>query len=178
MRVFIGCSSYNSINQKYKDLAYNVSEILAKRQDKLVFGGSDTGMMSKCLQTFRYYDCKVKAVSDIKYIDDLKDMEYDKEVVTPTTFERCKELYLSSELIVILPGGLGTLSELIAMIEEKRTREDKVNIILFNLDGFYDSFLNQIKLEISEGFIHNDIDKLIKVVNNIEEFKEYIERRN
>ena len=59
MRVFIGCSSYNSINLKYKELAQNVSELLARRGDKLVFGGTDAGMMSKCFQTFRYYGCKV-----------------------------------------------------------------------------------------------------------------------
>lgn len=129
MRVFIGCSSYNSINLKYKELAQNVSELLARRGNKLVFGGTDAGMMSKCFQTFRYYGCKVKAVSDVKYIDDLKGMDYDRETVTPTTFERCKELYLSSELIVILPGGLGTLSEIFGMIEEKRTREEKYNNI-------------------------------------------------
>lgn len=176
MRVFIGCSSYNSINPKYKSLAQEVSEIFAKRGDKLVFGGSDTGMMSKCLQTFRYYGCRVKAVSDVKYIDDLKGMEYDREVVTPTTFERAKELYLSSELIVFLPGGLGTMQEIFGMIEEKRTREDKKNIILFNYEGYYNNILNQIKKEIDEGFISNDLSKLIIVVSTIDEFKNLIER--
>lgn len=178
MRVFIGCSSYDSINKKFKDLACDVAEVLAKRGDKLVFGGTDSGMMNKCYQTFKYRDCKVKAVSDVKYIDDLKGMEYDREVVTPTTFERCKELYLSSELIVILPGGLGTLSEITGMIEEKRTRGDLKDIIIFNFEGYYDSFLNQIKKEIELGFIHDDVSKLIEVVTNMDEFNKCIERRN
>ncbi len=178
MRVFIGCSSYNSINLKYKELAQNVSELLARRGDKLVFGGTDAGMMSKCFQTFRYYGCKVKAVSDVKYIDDLKGMDYDRETVTPTTFERCKELYLSSELIVILPGGLGTLSEIFGMIEEKRTRDDKKDIIIFNYEGYYDNILNQIKKEQEEGFIGDDLSKLIIIINSLDELKEYLERRN
>lgn len=178
MRVFIGCSSYNSINIKYKELAQNVSELLARRGDKLVFGGTDAGMMNKCFQTFRYYGCKVKAVSDVKYIDDLKEMDYDRETVTPTTFERCKELYLSSELIVILPGGLGTLSEIFGMIEEKRTREDKKDIIIFNYEGYYDNILNQIKKEQDEGFIGDDLSKLIIIINSLDELKEYLERRN
>lgn len=178
MRVFIGCSSYDSINKKFKDLACDVAEVLAKRGDKLVFSGTDSGMMSKCFQTFKYHECKVKAVSDVKYIDDLKGMEYDREVVTPTTFERCKELYLSSELIVILPGGLGTLSEVMSMIEEKRTRDDLKDIIIFNFDGYYDSLLVQIEKEIDLGFIHDDISKLINVVTNMDEFNKCIERRN
>lgn len=178
MRVFIGCSAYDSIDVKYKNLAYAVSEVLSKRGDKLVFGGSDTGMMNKCLQTFRYYNRPVKAVTDIKYIDDLKGMDYNKEVVTPTNFERCKELYLSSELIVILPGGLGTLSEIASMIEEKRTRNDDIEIIIFNLDGYYDDYLNQMKKSVREGFIHEDMIKLIRVVESMDEFIKVIERRN
>ena len=105
-------------------------------------------------------------------------MDYDRETVTPTTFERCKELYLSSELIVILPGGLGTLSEIFGMIEEKRTREDKKDIIIFNYEGYYDNILNQIKKEQEEGFIGDDLSKLIIIINSLDELKEYLERRN
>lgn len=180
MRVFIGCSAYDSIALKYKDLACSVSEVLAKRGDKLVFGGSDTGMMYKCYQTFRYHNSKIKAINDIKWIDILKEMEYDREEITPTTFERCKNLYLSSELIVILPGGIGTLSELMGMVEEKRTRGDNIDIIVFNLDGFYDDYFSLMKKLREEGFVHEDEDimKLVKVVKTMDEFIKVIERRN
>lgn len=176
MRVFIGCSASNGINPKYHVLASSVSEILAKHDNKLVFGGYDEGMMGKCYMTFKYHDKKVKGIADIRDIDELKRLELNASEVTNTTFERTMKLFNSSELIVILPGGIGTFAEIFAMLDEMRTREDFKPFIIFNYEGYYDDIIELMNKAHKEYFVSDNDIKLFDVVTSLEEFEKLIER--
>lgn len=176
MRIFISCSSSDLINSKYKTLAMDVSEIFANRNDKLVYCGLDTGMINKCYQVFKYHDLKVKSVYDIKDIDRIKDLEHDKETSTITTFERLKECYLTAEMIVILPGGIQTISELFGILEEKKHKKDSKEIIILNYNNYYDHLLNMLNECYKEGFEIDMRNGLYQVVNSVEELQSLLER--
>lgn len=169
MRIFIGCSASNGIPVKYHNLAGEVADILSKMDNKLVFGGCAEGMMGKCYLSFKFNDKKVKGISDIRDIEELESLECDASEVTNTTFERTKKLYESSQAIVILPGGIGTLAEIFAMLDEKRTRCDSKPFIIYNYDGFYDDFIYTMSHQRSLNFISEDDTKLYTVVNTTEE---------
>lgn len=166
MRVFIGCSASN-VDKKYKDLAVDVSTVLAKRGHKLVFGGFDQGMMESCYLTFRYEGSKVKGIAHLRDIEALKRMELDAHEILNTTFERSKALYESSELLVILPGGIGTLQEFFTMLDEIRTTNSSKKIILYDFDGFYKPMLKFLENLHKERFVSESDLKLINIVRDI-----------
>lgn len=175
MRVFIACSSSEQIDIKYNNLACEVSDYLAKNNHKLVFGGDIRGMMGKCFLTFKYYDAKTKAIVDVKYADNLDDVEVDALEIVKDTFDRLKLIYRSSEVFLVLPGGLGTLSELFGLIEAKRTRCDDMQIIIYNYENYYDKLLELLNNMYEEKFIDEESFNSFVVVEDIKSLKNVFE---
>ena len=87
-------------------------------------------------------------------------------------FERLNKIYEKSDLYVILPGGIGTLSEFFGLWEEIRDTNKK--IILFNYDSYYTNLVKFIKEKKAENFIKKEDYENIKVVMNFEEFKKEV----
>lgn len=178
MRVFIGCSASDNIDTKYKELATNLTTYLAKNNHKLVFGGSDSGMMGKCYYTFKYEGGKIKAVVEIHDKEVLDYIEVDAYEATTSTFDRTKLLFESSDLVIILPGGIGTYAEFFSMLDEVRQKKLNKNIILFNYENFYTPLLNFLKNTYGEGFIDEKVLKMFNVVNDLKSLEKYIEDLN
>ena len=176
MKAFIGASGKPSVLNIYKELASNVSTILARRRYKLVYGGGSQGMMGSCFMTYKYEGEKVKGFYDVTEATKAEELELDAIDVAPSTFERTKHLYMHADIIVILPGGVGTIAELLSMIIEKQTKKDDKKIVLFNYNKYYDYLLFQIKHMIDEHFISEEALQSFDIVTNIEDFEGYINK--
>ena len=176
MRVFIGCSAKDSIPLEFKEVACKISTMLAQRGDKLVFGGKETGMMGKCYFTFRYEGSKVKAIADITDAESVDGMDLDASEITLNTFKRTDAIFESSEVILILPGGLGTLREFFSMLDEKRTKGYDKPIILFNFEKYYDPLLEYLTKCYKVNFISKKDLKLFDVVTDVKTLEMYLNR--
>lgn len=175
MRVYIGCSDKDSVAIKYRDLAVEVATIVAKRGHKLIIDGKDTGMMGKCYMTFKYEDNRIKAILDVKDTDNLHNLELDAYEVMTSTFKRTESIYKSSQIIIFLPGGIQTISEFLAMIEEERKHHYGIPIILYNYDYFYDDLIKQLKDTYKEQFIDKEELKLFEIVTNSKSLALYLD---
>jgi len=176
MRVFIGSSGKDGILNIYKELASSVSTILARKGYKLVYGGGSSGMMGTCYMTYKYEGSKVKGIYDVSETKYSEELELDAMDVLPNTCARTHSLYQHADLIVILPGGFGTLAELFSMIIEKQTRMDDKKIVLFNYNKYYDNLLYQFKDMLDERFINEESLNQFDIVTNIKDFEEYINK--
>ena len=176
MRVFIGCSAKNNLNKKYYELATNIADELAKRGCKLVFGGVDDGMMGKCFMTFKYRELPTKGVVDLSDAEILKGLEVDKYEITPSTFRRTEEMFKNSDIAVIMPGGIGTIAEIFAYVDEIRTRKINKPFIIVNYDNYYTPLLEFISKSYKEGFINENDLKLINVVTDVDSFIKLLEK--
>lgn len=175
MRVFIASSIQNGVLKIYKELASNVSTILARRGYKLILGASANGMVGSCYMTYKYEEAKVKGFFDITDASIAEELELDAIDIAPNTFTRTMRLYQSADLVVILPGGFGTLAELFSMIMEKRTKKDKKRIVLFNYNKYYDNLLYLFKDMIDERFVTDETLEQFDIVTNLEDFEKYID---
>lgn len=178
MRAFIGCSAKDTLNKKYYTLATNIADILAKRGCRLVFGGVDDGMMGKCFMTFKYHDLPTMGVADISDALALKNLEVDKYEVTQSTFRRTETMFKNSDMIVILPGGIGTFAEIFSLLDEIRTRKINKPFIIVNYNNYYTPLLEFISKSYKEGFISESDLKLIDVVTDDISFLKLIEKLN
>lgn len=177
MKVFIGCSASSSLAKEYYELACNVSEIFSKRGHKLVFGGFDKGMMEKCYMTFKYENSKVKAVATVQDSEYIADLELDAREVVPKTFDRTKRLYEIADIIVILPGGIGTLAEFMSMLDYRRcSNYDKKPIILFNYNNYYTPIINMLKGMYESKFCNANDLKEFNIVNNLQGLEFYLKQ--
>lgn len=165
MKVFICCGASDEVDKKYGIMASSVSTSLARMGYKLLYGGADTGMMGKCYMTFKYEGQKVKAITDLKYAHMLENLEVDASEVKKNTFDRTSALYQEADVVLILPGGIGTLAELFSILEETRTRNNDKQIVLYNFDNYYLGVLSILREMHEKKFIKKEVIKLINVIN-------------
>lgn len=177
MNVLIISSASIDVPKKYLSIAKEVSSYLAYNNFDLIYGASSLSMMGQCYNEFVKYGRKVYAFTTSCYKDDLENLKKAKGVVLDSTFDLKKTMFNNSNLILVLPGGIGTLSELLSYIEEKRSNNKDIPIIIYNEDGFYDSVLAIIDKMIEEKFTSNVIYNSFNIVSDMGELKKLIENK-
>ena len=135
MTVFIACSARSNIDQKYLSLARNVSKYFHEKGYSLVFGAYSNSMMRECYEEFNK-DGKVVGVTIEDYKEDLTDFKNLKSYIEKTSFDRIKKIYELADILIILPGGIGSLNELFSIMEEKRCTPSNKKLFLFNYEKF------------------------------------------
>lgn len=175
MKVFIACASNEDINKVYYDLAEQISENLAIRGFDLFYGAASYSMMGICYKVFTKHKRKVYAYTVPKYKKDLKKLPKATCVLVPDTLLRFRKLYFKSDLIVILPGGIGTLAEFAAALEEYRTSGGNKKIILVNYNHYFDTIIKWLKEAQRKKFINKDLKDCYSVVSNLEEFNNAVD---
>ena len=177
MKIFISCSSSDEINDEYKIVSKYLFEEISKDND-LVFGCTNRGLMGLCYDEFIKNNRKIYGVLNDMYKDDLKDLKID-EIMYVNSFEEANIIFGEiADLILILPGSFGTLSEFIDLLEEKRVGIYKKEIIVFNINGFYDDLINMFNKIYNQVSKKYDFNSLCKVFTTSDEIIEYIKKSN
>ena len=169
MRLFIGCGS-EKVDEKYLENSKKLVEKLASIKDvNLSFGAYDHGMMGFVYHTFLDNHKNIMGVTIDLYKDQFEELECDEEIVVDTTMDRAKTLYQKSDVILLLPGGLGTYTELFCMLEEHRTIMDNKKIILYNDNFFYTPLLEELYHLYENHFSSKNVGELISIESDPEE---------
>ena len=176
MEVFIATSSSNTIDPKYLRLARECSKVFTNRDFNLVFGGASFSMMGECYHAFAEEGKGIEAFTVEKYADDLKTLPKANGKLVSDTLVRFKWMFDISEVILILPGGIGTLAEFASSLEEYRTVNANKLIILYNFEGFYDNIINWMNEAKKLGFLSESLFNDFKIVNNHEELKKEVDK--
>ncbi len=175
MNIFISCSSSNDIKDEYKIVVKYLMENLSKDND-LVFGCANRGLMGICYNEFLKNNRTITGICYDMYKDDLKNLKLNSVDMVKTLEESNRLLEKNSDVILILPGAFGTLSEFLDILEHKRTNLHNKDIVMFNINGFYDDLINmfnKIYCEVSKNYDFNNLckvfytaDDVIKYVND------------
>ena len=166
-RVVVYCASSAKINKGYLRQAEYLAEDFIKKNIKLVFGGGKTGLMGHLASKVLASDGQVQGVMP-KF---LKDIELYHPLVKDFIFvetmsERKKLLMKDTEGVIALPGGCGTLEELLEVITLKRLGRYLKPIIIVNHDGFYDSLIELLSKMVKENFMRSEHLLLWTVVSS------------
>jgi len=154
MKICIYCASSKAIPQEY----FKLSEILAKELIKeghhLVYGGGSRGLMGQIADTFLEGRGPITGVIP----GFMKEVEWDhKEVedmrIVEDMVERKQMFFDLSDVIIALPGGVGTLEELSEALSLKRLGLIQHPIIICNFNGFYDEFLVYLNKMVDQAFM-------------------------
>lgn len=175
MNVMILSSSKEEIDDYYKVVAKSISNYLASCEFDLVYGASSSSMMGICYDEFAKRNRNIYAFTTEKYIDDLVNLPKAKHYIRETTLDMKKSMFENSDIIVALPGGIGTISEILSFMEENRSNDKNVPIILYDEDSYYQKLLELLENMKALNFITEDISDYLKVTHNKDEFIEAID---
>lgn len=176
MKVFIGCSSSDLINKKYFEACESLLNKMFKEDYDLVFGASTTGLMGLSYDIAKKHGKKIIATAPKVYEEDLKILECDEEILTPNISLRTEVLIDECDVILYLPGGVGTVYEFMSTLEFKRSGEFDKPIIIYNYDGFFNDMLNMLNKIYQENFTDEIVKKAYIVSENIDEIIELLKR--
>ena len=89
-----------------------------------------------------------------------------KQVVVPDMHERKKYVTRVADAIVVLPGGVGTMEELLEVITLKQLGKVLVPIIIVNINGFFDTLLAFFDQMIQQEFMREEHRSLWAVIKD------------
>ncbi len=169
-------SSSNFIDKIYFDLAEKLGEAIASKKDILLFGGGMRGLMGATATSVHRLNGKVIGI--IPEALNQKGVVYetcDELVVTKDMRERKSIMDARSDAFIALPGGFGTLEELLEIITLKQLKYHNKPIVILNTNGFYDSLLRQFDSTIDQHFAKQESALLYHISTDVREALDYID---
>lgn len=174
--ICIYCASSNKIPDVYFKAAERVAEILVERKIITVFGGGSTGLMGRIADKVIELNGEIIGIMP----NFMKAIEWDHKGVYNFHFvedmhARKKKFIDSSDALLALPGGTGTLEELFEAITLKQLKLHDLPIYILNVNGYYDPIIEMLKKAMDEKFMKEGDDKLWIVLEDADDLKFYLD---
>lgn len=169
-RVTVYCAGSAKVHPKYLEAAETIAYDLVAEGATLLFGGGKTGLMGHLATCVLERGGRVQGV--MPHL--LREIEMNHPGVDDFTFvhtmaERKALLLHDTAGLVAMPGGTGTLDELIEAVTLKRLGQYLQPIVLLNQEGFYDSLIALVDRMVREEFMNPEHRNLWTVVNHASE---------
>jgi cytokinin riboside 5'-monophosphate phosphoribohydrolase len=170
------CASAQALPQVHRDAARRLGAEIARRGHRLVYGGGDVGLMGEVARAVHSAGGEVFGAIPRSLIE--RELAYgpaDELVVTETLRERKAEMDARSDGFIALPGGFGTLEELLEVLTLRQLNLHDRPIVLVNVAGYWDPFLAMVREMITQGFAASGEGLLFQVATTPEEAVDLIE---
>ena len=151
-----------------KQETINIADILFEKNIDLIYGGAKIGIMGIISNRMMEKGGKVTGIiPKILVKKEVINNNITKLIVVNSMHERKKMMYDLADAFIILPGGIGTLEELSEIITWKVLGIENKIIIIFNLNGFYNSLIEQFKIMQDNNFLYSNIFKEVSIINSV-----------
>ncbi|KAH1203854.1 hypothetical protein AAZX31_17G213500 [Glycine max] len=166
--VFCGSNSGN--RQVFSDATIELANELVKRNIDLVYGGGSVGLMGLISQ--RMYDggCHVLGVIPKALMPlEISGEPVGEVRIVSDMHERKAAMAQEADAFIALPGGYGTMEELLEMITWAQLGIHKKPVGLLNVDGYYNSLLALFDNGVEEGFIKHGARNILVAASSAKE---------
>ncbi|URD74662.1 putative lysine decarboxylase [Musa troglodytarum] len=153
-RICVFCGSNSGNRTVFSDAALDLGRELVRRRIDLVYGGGSVGLMGLISQAVYDGGCHVLGVIP----QALMSLEISGETVGQVKIvsdmhERKALMAQQADAFIALPGGYGTMEEVMEMITWSQLGIHDKPVGLLNVDGYYNSLLELFDNGVQEGFI-------------------------
>ncbi len=170
------CSSSDRLEPKYYAAATELGVEMARRQWTLVYGGGKTGLMGALARGVKSGAGRVIGViPEFMKERELEFTEADELISVLTMRERKMIMETRADAFLALPGGWGTLEELLEILTLSHLEVLRKPVVIFNQDGYYDDLLRLCDRIVREKFMHDTIRGKYAVARTVEEIFPLIE---
>ena len=167
--VCVYCGSSNLVDPAYLEAAERLGGEIAKAGLTFVYGGGGVGLMGASARGAHEAGGKVLGIIP----DFLKGREQpfdDVETIVVTTMhERKMMMFEQSDSFVVLPGGIGTLEEIVELLSWRRLDLHAKPIVFLNQNGFYETLFALIQHTIDENFSPPGLLETYRSVDRVED---------
>lgn len=170
MKICVYCASSAQVDAIYVDATERMAKILVAAGVSVVYGGGGIGLMGKLADTVLANGGHIKGIMP-KFMNEVEwaHKRVTDFVFTDTMHERKAHFLAGIDGLVTLPGGSGTLEELLEAITLKRLGQFTKPIIILNTNGFYDPLKQMLDRCITEKFMNEKHRQMWTFVDEPEE---------
>ena len=143
--VCVYCGSGPGANPRFVEAAKSFGKTLADNNIRLVYGGGSLGLMGAVAKSVIDHGGDVTGIiPEFLMAREHAMAEAHELIVTPDMHARKQIMFERADAFVALPGGVGTLEELVEQLTWAQLGRHKKPILIANIDGFWEPFLKLI----------------------------------
>jgi uncharacterized protein (TIGR00730 family) len=170
-KIAVYCASSSVIDAVFFEATARLAKELVKNDFHVLFGAGSKGLMGQVADTVLAEGGEITGVIP----EFMKKVEWDHKglknlIVTQTMAERKTILFSGTDAIIALPGGCGTLEELMEVITLKRLGLYTKPILILNTKGFYDPLEQMLERCVEENFMAQEHRKMWNFIREPEDF--------
>jgi uncharacterized protein (TIGR00730 family) len=137
--ICVYCASGPGTNPAFMRAAKQFGRILADNGIRLVYGGGSVGLMGALAESVLTHGGAVTGViPDFLVNREHMLLSVQERIITPDMHARKREMFERADAFVGLPGGVGTLEELVEQLTWAQLGRHKKPILILNIERFWD----------------------------------------
>ncbi len=170
MNITVYAASSGQVPAVYLDAARNLGTLIAQRGHALVNGAGRTGLMGATTEGVLTSGGNAIGVIPQFMVDEgWHNTDMSELIVTPDMHTRKQTMAEISGACIALPGGVGTLEELLEIITWKQLGLYLKPIVVLNVDGYFNPLLEQLKTAVDQRFMRQEHQQIWSVATTPEE---------
>ena len=162
--------------KNFSNLTKKVAKWLNQNNHNIIFGGTETGIMKDLVVNLDKNESRITAIITKGLMKDHNELNYfDELIIVEDLTKRTEQFLLRSDVFLALPGGIGTLFEIVEIFNKRILDETSKKIFLINDFDYWNPFKHLLEHMIKEQFLDkNTMQNNIEFIN----FCEVDERLN
>jgi uncharacterized protein (TIGR00730 family) len=150
--------------------AHALGSLIGRRGHSLVYGGAKVGVMGHLADAARATHAQVIGVIPERlHEQNIYDDRADKLIITPGISERRQQMLELGDVIVALPGGVGTFAELFDAITQKQLGYHDNPIVAINICGYFDCLRLLVDCIDTHRFGKPGLREVFQIVTNVDD---------
>lgn len=171
------CGSRTGNDPAYMAAARTLGEALAARGHRLVYGAGDVGLMGEAARAAQLAGGKVTGVIPQHLVDlEVGKSDLDEYLVTDNMHQRKMAMFERSQAVIALPGGPGTLDELIEVLTWRQLGLHAKPVVVLSVNGYWKPLLALLEHMIGRGFADRSFLDFLEVEAEAEAAVRTLER--
>ena len=168
--ICVYCGSGPGTNPAFMEAAGRFGRILAENHIALVYGGGSGGLMGACADSVLDHGGYVTGIIP-EFLTDREHMlmRAQERIITRDLHERKRLMFERADAFVALPGGVGTLEELVEQLTWAQLGRHRKPILIANIDHFWDPLCALLDHMEKMQFIRAGLDVDLLVADRIED---------
>ena len=161
-KICVFCGSSPGANSIYKESVKTLGIELVKNKIDLVYGGGNMGLMGTISQSVLDSGGKSIGVIPKAIAEKVDHHEISELHIVDNMHERKQKMFDLSDAFIALPGGFGTLEEVLEIITWAQLGFHHKPIGFLNINGFFDSLFDFFHISVTQKFIKREHVDMIK----------------
>ena len=167
--VCVYCGSSPGTEPAFTEAAKKLGKILAENGVRLVYGGGSVGLMGALAHAVLTHGGEATGIIPEFLMQKERATHGHEMIVTRGMHERKRKMFERADAFVALPGGLGTLEELVEQLTWVQLGRHKKPILIANIDGYWNPLLELIEHMRAVQFVPSSLGVDFLVAKRVED---------